>query len=196
MLPLPARAFTPNEINKGIQLLGWHKAPGYDLIDAMILKNHPSNAILLLTYIFNSVLRLCHFPIQWKFAQIVMISKPGKPPTEVTSYRPISLLPIMAKVFEINRIKESVSFNELIPGHQFGFCENHSTIQQCHRIDNKIRDSLEAEKMCASVFLDVQQAFDNVWHEGLLYKLKLILPDQLYVVLKSYLEEWILPSQN
>jgi hypothetical protein len=29
-----------------------------------------------------------------------MISKPGKPPTAVTSYRPISLLPIMAKVFE------------------------------------------------------------------------------------------------
>jgi hypothetical protein len=88
-----------------------------------------------------------------------MIHKPGKPPTEVTSYRPISLLPIMVKVFErllLNRIKESVSFNELIPAHQFSFHENHSTIQQCHRIVNKIRDSLYAKKMCASVFLDVQ----------------------------------------
>jgi hypothetical protein len=65
----------------------------------------------------------------------------------------------MAKVFErllLNRIKESVSFNELIAALQFGFRENHSTIQQCHRIVNKIRDSLEAKKMCASVFLDVQ----------------------------------------
>jgi hypothetical protein len=44
--------------------------------------------------------------------------------------------------------------------------------------------------MCASVFLDVQQAFDKAWHEGLSYKLKLILPDQLYLILKSYLEEW------
>jgi hypothetical protein len=83
-LSLPARAFTPNEINKAIQLLSRHRAPGYDLIDATILKNLPSKAILFLKYIFNSVLRLCHFPIQWKFAQIVMVYKPGKPPTEVT----------------------------------------------------------------------------------------------------------------
>jgi hypothetical protein len=42
--------------------------------------------------------------------------------------------------------------------------------------------------MCASVFLNVQQAFDKVWHEGLLYELKSKLPDQPYVVLKLYLE--------
>jgi hypothetical protein len=43
--------------------------------------------------------------------------------------------------------------------------------------------------MCASVFLDIQQAFNKVWHEGLLYMLKSKLPGQLYLVLKSYLEE-------
>jgi hypothetical protein len=43
--------------------------------------------------------------------------------------------------------------------------------------------------LCASIFLDTQQAFDKVWHEGLLYKLKSRLPDQFYIVLKSYLEE-------
>jgi hypothetical protein len=43
--------------------------------------------------------------------------------------------------------------------------------------------------MCASVFLDVEQAFDKVWHEGLLCKLISRLPYQLYLVLKSYLEE-------
>jgi hypothetical protein len=104
-----------------------------------------------------------------------MIAKPVKPPTEVTSYRPISLLPIMAKVFErllLSRTVEAVPLNKLMPPYRFGFRENHSTAQQCHRIINKIRDSLEAKKKCTSVFLDVQQAFDKVWHEGLLYKLK------------------------
>jgi hypothetical protein len=62
-LSLPARAFTPNEINKAIQLLSRHKAPGYDLIYAVILKNLASKAILFLTYVFNSVFILCHFPI-------------------------------------------------------------------------------------------------------------------------------------
>jgi hypothetical protein len=43
--------------------------------------------------------------------------------------------------------------------------------------------------MCASVFLDVQQAFEKVWHEGLSYKLKSKLLDQQYLVLKPYLGE-------
>ena len=188
----PIKPFSPNEIRKEIGLLNSRKAPGYDLIVGDILKNLPKKAIVLLTNIYNSMLRLCYFPIQWKYAQIIMIAKPGKPPTETNSYRPISLLPVMSKVFErliLNRIEEILPVNNLIPDHQFGFRHNHSTIQQCHRIVNKIKQCLEEKKMCASVFLDVQQAFDKVWHQGLLYKLKIHLPDQLYLILKSYLSD-------
>jgi hypothetical protein len=95
-------------------------------------------------------------------------------------YRPVSLLPIMTKVFErpfFSIIKEAIPLNKLIPPCQFGFRENHSTAQQCHRIINKIRDSLEAKKCLLQFFLVVQQAFDKVWHGGLLYKLKSKLPN-------------------
>ena len=43
--------------------------------------------------------------------------------------------------------------------------------------------------MCTSVFLDIQQAFDKVWHRELLYKLNLRLPDHLYLLLESYQNE-------
>jgi hypothetical protein len=81
----------------------------------------------------------------------------------------------------LNRIEEAVPLSELIPQYLrvFGFRENHSTAPLCHGIINIIRESLEAKEMCASVFLDVQHAFDKVWHEGLLYRLKSKLPDQL-----------------
>jgi len=46
------------------------------------------------------MLRLCNFPVQRKYAQIIMIAKSGKPPTEASSYRPIRLLPVLSKVFE------------------------------------------------------------------------------------------------
>jgi hypothetical protein len=62
-------------------------------------------------------------------------------------------------------IKEIISPDNLIPVHQFGFRQDHSTIQQCHRIVNIIRDGLENKKVCAAVFLDIQQAFDKVWHQ-------------------------------
>lgn len=48
---------------------------------------------------------------------------------------------------------------------------------------------MENKSVCPAVFLDIKQAFDKVWHSGLLYKLKLHLPSQLYLLLKSYLTD-------
>jgi hypothetical protein len=138
------------------------------------------------------MLRLGYYPIQWKLAQIIMVAKPGKPPTETNSHSPISLLPIMSEIFErllLKRFEEAMPLNKLIPNNQFGFRRKYSTIQQCHRIINKIKTSLEGREYCASVFLDVQQAFDKVWHEGLLHKLKTCLPERFYIILKSYLND-------
>lgn len=191
-MSLPIRAFTPAEVKSEIKQINTHKAPGHDLIAGEVLQHLPKKALVLLTTIYNSMLRLCYFPIQWKCAQVIMIAKPGKPPNETTSYRPVSLLPTMSKVFEkilLKRIKNMFPPEDLIPNHQFGFREKHSTIQQCHRIVNQIITTLEQKKICTAAFLDVKQAFDKVWHKGLLYKLKTHLPAQIYLILKSYLSE-------
>ena len=74
-----------------------------------------------------------------------------------------------------------------LPDHQFGFREQHSTIEQIHRITHNISQTLEKKKYCWAVFLDIQQAFDKVWQEGLLYKLNKVLPHTYYSILKSYL---------
>ena len=52
-----------------------------------------------------------------------------------------------------------------------------------------ISSSLERKHYCTAAFLDVEQAFDRVWYEGLLVKLKGILPFTYYLILKSYLTE-------
>jgi hypothetical protein len=145
------------------------------------------------------MLYLSYFPAQWKYAQILMIPKPGKPPTTVTSYRPISLLPVISKIFERllkQRITEVVNSNGLIPPHQFGFLKNHSTIHQCHRLVNTIREGLETNQICTAVLLDVQQAFHRVWHPGLLYKLKKHFPNHLYLLLRSYLSNRYFDIKN
>jgi hypothetical protein len=51
------------------------------------------------------------------------------------SYRLISLLPILSKVFEwplLKRLLPMVESNALIPNHQFGFRQRHSTTEQMH----------------------------------------------------------------
>ena len=70
---------------------------------------------------------------------MIVIQKPGKPPEDPTSYRPISLLPVTSKVFEkiiLSRIKSVTAENDLLPSTQFGFREKHSTVEQIHRIVN------------------------------------------------------------
>jgi hypothetical protein len=130
-----------------------------------------------------------YFPAQWKAAQIILILKPGKP-NELTSYRPISLLPIISKVSEkllLKRLLPIVEINRLIPNHQFGFRQRHSTIEQTHQVVRKINEALENKQYCSAAFLDISQAFDKVWHTGLLYKLRRSLPLNYFLILKSYL---------
>jgi retron-type reverse transcriptase len=111
--------------------------------------------------------------------------KPGKPPKELTPYRPISLLPIVSKVFE--KLLPIVEINRLIPNHQFGLRQGHSTIEQTHQAIRKINEALESKQHCSAAFLDSSQAFDKVWHTGLLYKLRRPLPLNYFLILKSYL---------
>lgn len=176
-----------NEIRRNINL---RKSPGYDLISGEILKNLPKKALIKLTTLINAALRLKYVPDSWKIAEVIMIAKPGKPPHEASSYRPISLLPIMSKLFEklfLKRLKPVIERLNLIPGHQFGFREKHSTIDQVHRITNMIEKSLEDKKVCSTVFLDVAQAFDKVWHKGLIIKLSNMLPKHYVDILQSYI---------
>lgn len=188
--PEPIAHFTPKEVAKAIDELKVKKAPGIDGISAKILKELPKKAVILLVYIYNGILRLKHVPEQWKIAKIILIHKTGKPRGELSSYRPISLLPIPMKIFEklfLIRLKRIVDKNLVIPDHQYGFRSYHSTIDQVHRVTQTIERALEEKKFCTAVFLDVEKAFDRVWHEGLLHKISGLLPGNFCEILKSYL---------
>jgi hypothetical protein len=51
-----------------------------------------------------------------------------------------------------------------------------------------INETLETNKYSSAAFLNIKQAFDNVWHTGLLYKLRHFLPLNCCLILKSYLD--------
>lgn len=189
-MDLPIKHISPSEVQEEISNINSKKSPGFDCIDGIVLKNLPKKAITFLTLIFNSILRLQHFPSQWKCAEIVMIPKPNKPDNVLTSYRPISLLTTFSKIFEkllLRRLLPILERKKIIPDHQFGFRHKHGTPEQCHRVVAHIRDALEKKMYCSGVFLDVQKAFDKVWHQGLYFKLKKLLPTPFYHILKSFL---------
>lgn len=121
-----------------------------------------------------------------------MILKPSKCANEVSSYRPISLLCSFSKTFEkvlMERLFDIDDFCTAIPNHQFGFRKEHGTDQQLFRVTQFILKAFDSKKYCSAVYIDISEAFDRVWHDGLLNKLAKLLPVNLYLVLKSYLHE-------
>ena len=186
---------TTKEILNAIKVnINPKKAPGFDLITGEILKQLPKKAIFKLTYMYNAALRLKYeyVPSYWRAAEVIMMPKPGKPATEVVSYRPITLLPLLSKLFEkliLERLKPILDEKQIIQTHQFGFRHSHSTTDQVHRITTLIEKTSEEKQICSAVFLDMAQAFDKVRHEGLFYKLEFLLPTEYSLLLKSYLSD-------
>lgn len=191
--PVPMRAVTPDEVLELIKYkIKRKKAPGKDQITGEILKQLPGVAIAKLATIFSAAMSLTHVPAGWKEAEVIVIPKAGKPPHEVSSYRPISLLPVIGKLFErvyLKRLLPLVEERGIIPDHQFGFRSRHSTIEQVNRVVNVIEDALEGRKVCSCVFLDVSQAFDRVFHESLLFTFYKLLPVNHFRLLESYLAD-------
>ena len=93
----------------------------------------------------------------------------------IKDYRPIALLPLSAKFFErilfLNMHHFFIS-NGLITKNQSGFQPGDSVTNQLICLVDSIHSSLGINLEVRSVFLDMPKAFDIVWHDGLLFKLK------------------------
>jgi len=74
----------------------------------------------------------------------------------------------------------------IVQNTQFGFRPKHSTTHQIHRLTNYIALAHKIKNTVQTLFLNIEQAFDHVGHEHLLYKLKKIFPLPYYLLLKSY----------
>ena len=92
------KAITKSEVREAISRLKAQKAPGYDLVSPKILKKLPEIGISFIVYMFNAIRRNLSFPFQWKTGEIKMILKPGKLAGMASSFRAISLLPILSNV--------------------------------------------------------------------------------------------------
>lgn len=180
------------EISNALKSLKNMKAPGFDGVFNLVLKNLSTKVQTILASIFNRCLELSYFPSCWKIAKVIPILKPGKDPSSPSSYRPISLLASISKLFEriiLDRLLENINSNDVLPPEQFGFRRGHSTVHQLKRMVNCINNNKAVSKSTAMALLDVEKAFDNVWHEGLIYKLNIFnVPLYLTKIIRNYLQ--------
>lgn len=126
----------------------------HDKITHKMVKQLSLQAVEHLIKIFNAMARISYFPNMQKTSVIITVAKPGKDPTQVASYRPISQFPTLSKVFEklvASKILTFLTSRNIVPDHQSGFRKN-------KRSTTKGSDKLLAKKHYSAVFLDIAQA--------------------------------------
>ena len=160
------------------------KVPGVDRVYNIILKKAIGTGFYkILARAFTISLKLGFIPHAWKVAALCMLIKPDKPPSQTTSYRPIILLGAIMKLFEQvieKRIRKHLEDNGFFGKYQSGFRKSQSTNDHLFRLSQTIMESFNQDEHVIDAFLDVEKAFDNVWHNGLRYKIhQLDLPTKL-----------------
>ena len=169
------------------------KAPGIDNVYNIILKKAIGTGFYkVLARAFTISLKLGFIPHVWKIAVLCMLTKPDKLPSQTTSYRPISLLSAIMKLFEWvieKRLQKHLEDNGFFSKYQSGFRKSKSTNDHLFRLSQTIMESFSREyEHVIAAFLDVEKAFDNVWHNGLRYKIyQLDLPTKLCRWLSDFL---------
>ena len=166
--------FVNNDILKIIQNLNPNKAHGHDKISIRMLQLCDDSLCRPLELIFKGCLTNGIFPSDWKKGSIVPVHKKNDKQC-LNNYRPISLLSICSKIFErliFNEMSEFFIENDLISQHQSDFKPGDSCINQLLSITHEIHQSFDDGFDVRSVFIDISKAFDKVWHNGLIFKLK------------------------
>lgn len=178
------------EVQKIIKTRPNKNASGYDLTPYTLIKSFNDEIIRGITIFFNHLLATSYFPMVWQKAIITPIPKPGKDGTIITNWRPISLLPCISKIFEriiAQRINKHTGTLNIF-NNQYGFLNNNSTIHALANLQSHINYGLNNGKVTTIVALDLQAAFDTVWHSGLICKMiKLGYPILLIKITKSFL---------
>ena len=129
----------------------------------------------ILLHIVNVCLTSCDFPDSWKHSVVHPIFKSGDPAV-ISNYRPISIVPIMAKVVERvvqRQLSAYMSDNHLLSSSQHGFRSHHSTETALLSVTNRIFSNMDRGHVSLLCLLDLSKCFDVIPHSQLLTKLQL-----------------------
>ncbi len=158
-------------------------------VSKLILSNHPttcpldpipthllqaisSSVIPALTHIINTSLHTGTFPTASKQARVSpLLKKPALNPALLENYRPVSLLPFIAKSLErvvFNQLSLFLAQNNILDNNQSGFRSGHSTETALLSVTEALRLARAASKSSVLILLDLSAAFDTVNHQILM----------------------------
>ena len=165
--------FTNKEIEWGIRKLKNGKASGCDGINNEIIKSASKILVPILCDIFNQLLKLEHYPIQWATGLIVPLHKSGVR-DDPNNFRGITINSCLSKIYTFllnERLTLFCEENKIIEYNQVGFRKGFRTADQVFTLKTIIDESFSRGEKLYACFIDFKKAYDTVWRDGLFYRL-------------------------
>ncbi|KAL9985896.1 hypothetical protein ACROYT_G008349 [Oculina patagonica] len=181
---------TVRQTQQLIEAIPSGKATGVDGMSARLLKIAAPAIAPSLTRLINKCISNGVFPTVWKEAKVTPLHK-GESKSEINNYRPISVLPVLSKIFERhlhNSLYEYLCSNILLYNMQSGFRKFFSTETALVNMFDKMLWNLDKNCINGLILADFQKAFDLVDHEIMIQKLQIYgLEETSLELLRSYL---------
>ena len=146
---------------------------GYDNISAKLLKYVKNEVSPALTLIINQSFATGIFPNRLKIARVLPLFK-KEDEKLLSNYRPISLLPVISKIFERAMFAQLYTYfkdNNLFCQNQYGFLQGLSTELAAMELTDRIVKDMDMGKIPLNIYIDQSKAFDTLDHSILIRKL-------------------------
>ena len=172
---LTSVAFRSKEIEKLLLDLDSYGGAGPDGIFPLFFKKSYKVLSPKLSVIFRKESRAGAFSSCWRFGNVTPLSKCGGNSSNPSDFRPITITPVLSKIYErllARRLNAFAERNKIFPTLQFGFRKGLGTCDALLTISHTVQRALDSGGEVRMVGLDFSAAFDRVNHEALIFKLK------------------------
>ena len=123
----------------------------------------------MLTHLLNAVLSTRCVPSSWHKGIVVHLAKGGDG-GDCSNYRPLTLLPIIDKLFA-KLLSERISRVVCLQDQQYAFRPGRGTLNPLHNLLAAVRQRTLANKATYTCFFDAAKVYDSVPHALLLHRL-------------------------
>uniref|UniRef100_A0A1B6K0F4 Reverse transcriptase domain-containing protein n=1 Tax=Homalodisca liturata TaxID=320908 RepID=A0A1B6K0F4_9HEMI len=165
---------TVREVEEIISSLKNKTSSGLDEISAKLVKHCAETIIAPLVDVINKSFKSGIFPSALKVSKVYPKLKKGVS-TNLSNYRPISIIPTFSKIFEkivLKRLIDHLTQLDLLTNCQHGFLKGRSTATALTDLVEFIIDHIDKGKYTTAVLLDYSKAFDCLSHDIILDKLE------------------------
>ena len=170
------RKFTEQEVLRVLNCINVQSAMAFDYIHYQLLVWSKFIILTNLTLLFNLVFVIHQYcPKAWKCGEIVPVPKPGRVPYYCKNIRPISILPGLGRIIgklHCNRLLTDCIKRKILSKTNCAFQCNRGSDDIYNNLTESILQALQNGHFLELGFKDLQSAYDSVWIEGLLYRMK------------------------